>query len=129
MSIETMKLCPGDKVRITKTAFELSVDVVDIVEATKGSIATVLSYSEYCDYVLELQGAEAYTEGKTQHRERHLSFVKEYMDLERIYPIRIEKFMPYDGDDDPRISVACRDGYITIMGVEFLEKMTSRMHC
>jgi hypothetical protein len=35
MSIETMKLCPGDKVRITKTAFELSVDVVDIVEATK----------------------------------------------------------------------------------------------
>jgi hypothetical protein len=123
MSIETMKLRPGDKVRITNTAFDCSVDVVDIVIATQDSIATVLSYSEYCDYVLELHGAEAYTEWKIQHREKHLSFVKEYMDMGRMYPIRIEKFVPYEGDDDPRISVACRVGYITMMGVEFLEKV------
>ena len=38
-----MRLNPGDKERITQNAFD-NIEVVDIVVATKDSIATVLSY-------------------------------------------------------------------------------------
>ncbi len=39
------------------------------------------------------------------------------------YPIRIEKYMPYEDDDDPRITVSCRVGTITPLDVDFLEKI------
>lgn len=46
MLMKTMKLRPGNKVRISDTAFDCSIDVMTFVVATKDSIATVLSYEE-----------------------------------------------------------------------------------
>lgn len=117
MSMKTMKLRPGNKVRITDTAFDCSVDVMSFVVATKGSIATVLSHDEYSDYVRGDRNV------LNVYQAKHLEYVRSLMDKGTKYPIRIEKFVPYEDDDDPRITVSCRVGYITPLDVEFLEKI------
>jgi hypothetical protein len=117
MSMKTMKLCSGDKVLVTDTAFDCSIDVMTFVVATKGSIATVLSYDEYSDYI---RGDRKVL---NVYQAKHLEYVRSWMDEGTEYPIRIEKSVPYEDDDDPRITVSCSVGYITTLEVRFLEKI------
>jgi hypothetical protein len=119
--METKKLHPGDRVRITNTAFDCSVDVIDIVVATQDSIATILSYTEYYDFVREIQNE---LNADAAH---YLADLKVRMDEGKAYPVRIEEYVPYE-DDGPRIFVECRVGYITTLEVRFLEKLRGRIH-
>jgi hypothetical protein len=116
----TMKLRSGDKVRIIGTAFDCSTDVVDIVVATKGSIATVLSYDEYHNFVRKNQKV------LNVDAAQYLADLSDRMGEGKAYPIRIEEFVPYEVDD-PRIFVECSVGYITTLEVRFLEKIDQQI--
>jgi hypothetical protein len=111
-----MKLHPGDKVRVTNTAFDCSEDVIDIVVATQDSIATIMSFDDYCDYARGIQ------KGLNVDAEKYNADLRERMDEGKTYPIRIEEFVPYE-DDDSRVFVECSAGYVTTLGIRFLEKV------
>jgi hypothetical protein len=121
MSIETMKLLPGDKVRITNTAFDCSVDVIDIVVATQDSIATVLSYDEYYSFVRKNQNVLSVDAAQ------YLADLSDRMDEGKVYPIRIDEFVPYEVEE-PRTFVECSVGHITTLEVRFLEKIPGGIH-
>jgi hypothetical protein len=116
--IGIMILSAGDKVRIVKDAFE-NTDISIVVTATKGSIGTVLSYIEYCDYLHKGAGAS----------EEYFLYVKKGMDAGTRYPIRFVKVVmpPKDFCDDWRgnepVYNGCKVRRICLLGVEFFEKI------
>ena len=80
-----MRLAPGDKVRITQSAFEN--DLVDnTLVATEGSLGAVLSYETYCDYIHNSCSADFARE--------HLPLVKKCINEGTQYPVRFEMVVP-----------------------------------
>lgn len=114
-----MILNAGDKVRITQHAFENSeLDV--IVIATEGSLATVLSYAEFCDHFHKI-GAGASKE--------YFAHVKNGMEAGRRYPVRFVKvvspskeFLKGDEETGP-VNNACKVRRVCLLEVRFLEKV------
>jgi len=113
--MKTMKLNPGDKVRITKDAWQRDCVTID---TTEGSIGTVLSYEEYTEVIGHRVSVES------------LAWVKDWIEAGTQYPIRIEIVMPLSEDcraqlekEGERFFVECKIGDIRVLSTDFLEKM------
>ena len=114
-----MILRAGDKVRITKDAFENNeYDIVVI--ATKGSIGKVLSYSEYCDHIHKIGAG---------YSQEYFSYVKTSIDGGTQYPIRFVKVVmpPKNFCDDLEgngpVYMGCKVRRVYLLGIQFLEKI------
>ncbi len=124
--MEKMRLHPGDKVRITQNAWEHDCETI---AATEGSIGTVLSYEEYA--VPFYRQWRIYD---SRSCAEHLAELKKCIEGETQYPIRFELVMPLAEDlrvhlekSGERFFVDCKVGGMTILGVEFLEKITMQI--
>jgi hypothetical protein len=119
--MKIMLLSPGDKVRIIQNAWENDCGVTNTLVATTGSIGTVLSYSDYCDYSHKHYDAD-FCIG-------HLELVKKCIDNAEQYPIRIETVVPPSEDfysywkKQGRFFIECEIGKVEILAIMFLEKI------
>ncbi len=113
--MKTKNLRPGDRVRITQDDEMRIDDIAFVVTATKGSIGIVISQEEYTDFIRRRHWDSDCTD--------HLAQVKSETEAGRCYPIRIEKFMPYQHDDTPPTYVECQVGYITVLDSGSLKKI------
>ena len=119
-SMETMRLSPGDKVRITQNAWDH--DCITIT-ATEGSIGTVLSYEEYDDLFCKKNASFPSVWVK------YLAWAKKCIEEGTQYPIRFETVIQPSEDffareKDPRVHVECKVGDIQVVHIIFLEKIT-----
>src|SRR5688500_962274 len=118
-----MRLNPGDRVRINQNAFD-NIEVVDILVATKDSVATVLSYKEYYDYYVNKQYGN-----KPFWYDHHLSLVRDWINDCAQYPIRFDTVVPPSENflsswEERGIPfIECEVGKIEILHVIFLEKI------
>jgi hypothetical protein len=120
-----MILCPGDKVLISQDAYDN--DLVSIVLiATKGSTGTVLSYDEFIGYVDD--GSQ--DDYSSPCGEERPTPIKKLIDEGKAYPIRFETVAPLSEEcrsyweKQGRFYVDCEAGRISVMYVEFLEKLS-----
>jgi hypothetical protein len=132
-SMKTMRLSPGDTVYITQHAYQNGPDVVNLLAATQGSIATVLSYAEYCEAVRKNLSTPAGVEQLPHVKKwvaEHFPQVKERIDAGTEYPVRFETVAPpsewelaiwKEGPVSTYVDVNV--GGIDTLRIEFLEKI------
>jgi HEAT repeat protein len=109
----TMRLKPGDQVRITQNAWEND-GPWDTLVATRGSIGTVLSYDEFIGYV---------DNGSASSLEERPTPIKNLIDEGSAYPIRFETVVPPSDDAQDYHSFACEVGTIEVLNTTFFEKI------
>ncbi len=119
--MKTMRLNPGDRVRITQDAWDHDCETI---VATKGSIGIVLSYEEYAvPYIRKWNVTEP------RLCAEHLAWIKQWIEEGIQYPIRFEIVKPLSEDlrvhmqeQGERFFVDCKVGDIDILSIPFLEK-------
>ena len=116
-----MNIHPGNKVRLLEHVMGILDDFthIVIVDATKDSIGTILSYEEYNAHISARE-----TRGSSVHLP-HLAWVKSGIEAGTHYPIRFEKFVPLPKDDYADleqdffiVKVLCQAGAITVLPTE-----------
>jgi len=120
--MKTMRLNPGDRVRITQNGWDHDCETI---VATEGSIGTILSYEEYAVPYIRKWNVTA-----PRSCAEHLAMLKQCIEEETQYPIRFETVKPLSEDlrtrlqsQGERFFVDCKVGGIDILSIQFLEKI------
>lgn len=121
-----MKIKPDDRVRITENQYDyVSAASINLLIATKGSFARVISLDEFINHYLEVLALNNRSTGWKKFDDeiidKNLAFFREVIKTESMYPLEVESveahepFQPEDCDFD------CYVGKIILLESRYIE--------
>ncbi len=102
---------PQDKVRVLENLYDPHSSLLSV---TAGSLGSIISFDEYCDYIKrEFEGKDTPAE-----RAKHFSMVSGDIQEDRAFIVKIESFAPSSDTTSP----SCLED-VLIIRTQYLEKL------